>query len=439
MSEEDVPSLELPILNTAVPPKLSDIPLPPDAATAVDDAAVAHAVGDADVADDVDAVLTGSASSVSSVSSVAEVAQNSAAHDDVANDDDAEGTTSLASDGVVPTVASVDVASDASGDASAEPLAPPATPLAKLASNDIDPPTMEMSAAKINAASGRPIAALLGEGQPAPPKIPLAPMKRMQARFNPLADGMIYLVVFLGGFVGTGLRYGLNLALPNPIAAGGFFSAFHPSTFIANMCACFIFAALSAYMSQASWIRKRARELTSRGVGMGMCGGFSTLSAMAIEDLTSLQASEIGGFAFYTLLSFACGLFVAWGGTMLALHAAEKHSRKAIHDAIDRGDGANVARSQAPAGDYGQPVARDGVRTAVSSNGAAANGQSAASHDGNGNAAQSGGPTVVRADGTTVQLDALTASKLVPSFEPDPVTDEIPMVADPLRGEAREQ
>ncbi|MCH9276505.1 CrcB family protein [Bifidobacterium amazonense] len=428
MSEEDVPSLELPILNTAVPPKLSDIPLPPDAVAAVDDAAVAHVVAETDVADD-----------------VADVA-------DVAHDDADGSTPSLASGDVAPTFASAD---DASGDSAdgpsaesaadpsddqSEPLAPPATPLAKLASNDIDPPTMEMSAAKINAASGRPIAALFGEGQPAPPKIPLAPMKRMQARFNPLADGMIYLVVFLGGFVGTGLRYGLNLALPNPVAASGFFSAFHPSTFIANMCACFIFAALSAYMSQASWIRKRARELTSRGVGMGMCGGFSTLSAMAIEDLTSLQASEVGGFAFYTLLSFACGLFVAWGGTMLALHAAEKHSRKAIHDAIERGDGANVARSQAPAGDYGQPVSRDGVRTAVSSNGSAANAADGhASNGGNGNAAQPNGPTVVRADGTTVQLDALTASKLVPSFEPDPVTDEIPMVADPLRGEAREQ
>ena len=37
-----------------------------------------------------------------------------------------------------------------------------------------------------------------------PPTIPLAPMKRMQARFNPLADGLMYVVVFVGGFVGVG-------------------------------------------------------------------------------------------------------------------------------------------------------------------------------------------------------------------------------------------
>ena len=32
-----------------------------------------------------------------------------------------------------------------------------------------------------------------------PPTIPLAPMKRMQARFNPLADGLMYVVVCTSG------------------------------------------------------------------------------------------------------------------------------------------------------------------------------------------------------------------------------------------------
>ncbi|WP_239512550.1 fluoride efflux transporter FluC [Bifidobacterium aerophilum] len=262
---------------------------------------------------------------------------------------------------------------------------------------DSAPPTQEFASTRINASSGHPIDAILGKNQPAPPQIPLAPMKRMQARFNPLADGMLYLVVFVGGFVGTGMRYGLNLALPNPIAPNGFFHAFHPATFVANMCACFIFAALSAYMSQASWIRKRARELTSRGVGMGMCGGFSTLSAMAIEDLTSMQRGQIAGFLFYTLVSFACGLLVAWLGTRMALHLAERRSIKAMHDQMTAGDGSHVVRSSAPGDDYGQPLA----------------------------------------GGASVGIEPGAA--LVPAFEPDPVTDEIPMVADPVRGEAHAQ
>lgn len=48
-----------------------------------------------------------------------------------------------------------------------------------------------------------------------PPTIPLAPMKRMQARFNPLADGLMYVVVFVGGFVGVGCRHALDMLLPS--------------------------------------------------------------------------------------------------------------------------------------------------------------------------------------------------------------------------------
>ncbi|MBT1160670.1 MULTISPECIES: CrcB family protein [Bifidobacterium] len=278
------------------------------------------------------------------------------------------------------------------------------------------PTTQEFASTRVNASSGHPIVSILGKGQPAPPQIPLAPMKRMQARFNPLADGMLYLVVFLGGFVGTGMRYGLNLLLPNPAAPSGFFHAFHPATFIANMCACFIFAALSAYMSQASWIRKRARELTSRGVGMGMCGGFSTLSAMAIEDLTSIHNTQIGGFLFYTLVSFACGLLVAWIGTKLALRMAAKRAVRAIHEQMALGDGSHIARSSAPGGDYGQPTGDlpDGVGPVRTAEGHASAGDAQT-------AAGAGGEDEIA---------------FVPSFEPDPVTDEIAMVADPVRGEA---
>lgn len=306
-----------------------------------------------------------------------------------------------------------------------------AAPAPAQPADEASPTTMEFASTRVNASSGHPIAAILSKGQPAPPQIPLAPMKRMQARFNPLADGMLYLVVFLGGFVGTGMRYGLGLLLPAPLAADGFFHAFHPATFIANMCACFIFAALSAYMSQASWIRKRVRQLTSRGVGMGMCGGFSTLSAMAIEDLTSVQHGQIAGFVAYTLLSFACGLIVAWLGTQLALRTAAKRSVKALHEQMAAGDGSHVERSTAPRGDYGQPI------TNVNDDNIGIQPQAEVrASDGSGIARSIQSTT--DSHGTTV-ANGVTEVALVPAFEPDPVTDEIPMVADPVRGEAHAQ
>lgn len=355
-------------------------------------------------------------------------------------DDSISGSSEVSSDGgSVPASASlaslVSVTSSespASSEAAIESAAavPPAASAAPAPQSaaEASPTTMEFASTRVNASSGHPIAAILGKGQPAPPQIPLAPMKRMQARFNPLADGMLYLVVFLGGFVGTGMRYGLNLLMPAPIAADGFFHAFHPATFIANMCACFIFAALSAYMSQASWIRKRVRQLTSRGVGMGMCGGFSTLSAMAIEDLTSVQHGQIGGFVAYTLLSFACGLIVAWLGTQLALRTAAKRSVKTLYEQVAAGDGSHIERSNAPRGDYGQPVAGAGVGASVQTAETRANSVSSTARS-----VQS------TTDSHGSVANGVTEVALVPAFEPDPVTDEIPMVADPVRGEAHAQ
>ena len=265
---------------------------------------------------------------------------------------------------------------------------------ARLASSPA-PSTQEISASEIEYSAPRPtgLAAAV-----APPSIPLAPAKRVQAKFNPLADGMLYLVVFVGGFFGTAIRYGLSLLLPNPAAPSGLLHSFHTATFIANMLACFIFAALSTYMSQAAWIRKRIRQLVSRGVGMGMCGGFSTLSAMMIEDLNSLRAENIVGFVTYTLLSFICGLIIAWLGTMLGLALSRKREAHVVARA--------VRESQAAGAPSGADLA---VESQAGSEPAAGR----------------------------VQDMPVSDEQHLPSFEPDPITAEIPLRPDPETGEVR--
>ena len=298
-----------------------------------------------------------------------------------------------------------------------------------------DPSTQEMTAAHACSYAADVPHPKGAAAASAPPAIPLAPVKRVQAQFNPLADGMVYLVVFLGGCVGTALRYGLSLALPAPAAEQGWLSAFHTATFLANMAACLIFAFVSTYMAQAAWIRKRVRQLTSRGIGMGMCGGFSTLSAMVIEELTSIHAGQIGGFLCYMLVSFACGLLVAAAGARLALVVAARRSARVVAQAVadiaaDASgrhaapkhdvdvDGVAIAdkpimvgdplvgpieikSSAPPEGDYGQPLpASASPRVATSGT----------------------------ADAPEPDVDA-------PSFEPAPITDEIPLVGDPVTGE----
>lgn len=249
-----------------------------------------------------------------------------------------------------------------------------------------------------------------------PPQIPLAPIKAFQPRFNPLADAMIYLVVFVGGCIGTGMRYGLSVAVPQA-QAGAIASSFHVATFVANMAACFIYAALTTYVSQASWIRRRIRQLTSRGVGMGMCGGFSTLSAMVIEELASLRQGYVIGFAIYMLVSFAGGLAVAWYGTRLGLAACAKRQAKLVAAAF----------SPQPGGRHAMPAA---MVTAVENAPIVVD-----------------APVVVPvpdAAGATAgkAADAADEDESIPSvsssvIEPKPDTAEIPMVSDPFTGEVR--
>lgn len=321
-----------------------------------------------------------------------------------------------------------------------------------------DPATQEMTAAHARSyacATPRPQGAAAADR---PPRIPLAPRKRMQAQFNPLADGMIYLVVFLGGFIGTAMRYGLSLVMPATAAEEGFFGAFHLATFTANMTACFIFAALTAYLSQAAWIRKRCRELVSRGVGMGMCGGFSTLSAMVVEELTAIQDGQIGGFLFYMLFSFVCGLSAAWLGVRLAFALSAKRTAALVSEAVAGANGGKAAGNgnvdgigaTARGGSAGRAkhAAKGGAKRSTAGAGVTVNVSMAGVTAGGigetdrvaGDAVD--GVTAGGTDGTAVGgADANGRSGNVgpsaaPAFEPASVTDEIPMVGDPISGDA---
>ena len=69
-------------------------------------------------------------------------------------------------------------------------------------------------------------------------------------------------VVFLGGCVGTALRYACS-NIPD-------YDAFHIGTFAANMVACFVYATLSAWLGGTRRVEGRMKEYANRGFGMGM-------------------------------------------------------------------------------------------------------------------------------------------------------------------------
>lgn len=139
------------------------------------------------------------------------------------------------------------------------------------------------------------------------------------AKRSPLADPQLYVVVFIGGAIGTCVRYLLGLAIP-ATAAG-----FHFGTLAANLLACFVYAGLSAYLAQADWIRPRKRELVNRGAGMGVCGGLSTMSTLALEGFTGILGGQAWQALLYLLVSVVCGLLVAFAGVWCADRLAAGH------------------------------------------------------------------------------------------------------------------
>ena len=321
------------------------------------------------------------------------------------------------------------------------------------AGDEPNPATQSIDVAEVARADVRPSGAAASKH---PPQIPLAPMKRMQARFNPLADGLMYLVVFVGGFVGVG--------------------------FVSNMLACFLFAMLTEYMATASWLRRRVRQVVSRGVGLGLLGGLSTMSGVMLETMEGMREQRFGSALGYLAGSFAGGLIAAAVGVALMQALLARGTRKRVRNAIADASTASVS-SMSDSGDsdaYGIVQDVQMTDTAVSATQSvtqtvpmADSGESdvpAAQNvqnnvpDAQGvrhvkvaDAAHSAAQAALEA-AQAAQQAAQVAQQVaqtgqvpkiesqpqpsqpvapLPSFEPKPVTAEIPLVADPTTGEVR--
>lgn len=305
------------------------------------------------------------------------------------------------------------------------------------AGDEPNPATQSIDVAEVARADVRPSGAAASKH---PPQIPLAPMKRMQARFNPLADGLMYLVVFVGGFVGVGFRRATDLLLPS---VNG--SPFVVGTFVSNMLACFLFAMLTEYMATASWLRRRVRQVVSRGVGLGLLGGLSTMSGVMLETMEGMREQRFGSALGYLAGSFAGGLIAAAVGVALMQALLARGTRKRVRNAIADASTASVSSmsdSDVPAAQNVQNNVPDaqGVRHVKVADAAHSAAQAALEAA---QAAQQAAQVAqqVAQTGQVPKIESQPQSSQpvapLPSFEPKPVTAEIPLVADPTTGEVR--
>lgn len=303
-----------------------------------------------------------------------------------------------------------------------------------------------------------------------PPTIPLAPMKRMQARFNPLADGLMYVVVFVGGFVGVGCRHALDMLLPS--VSG---TPFVVGTFVSNMVACFLFAMLTEFMATASWLRRRVRQVVSRGVGLGLLGGLSTMSGVMLETMEGLHERHIASALGYLAGNFAGGLLTAAAGVVLMQTLLSRSTRKRVRGAFSAVSVSDSAESDTQGVRHVKvaDVARSAAQAAMEA------AQAAQQIAQTGQVPRVETPTVPppasqpMQTGRVPQIPPLAvpqltqpshpllrepdtpdlgqlpepiqqsqpiqqpANPLPPSFEPKPITAEISLVADPTTGEVR--
>lgn len=303
-----------------------------------------------------------------------------------------------------------------------------------------------------------------------PPTIPLAPMKRMQARFNPLADGLMYGVVFVGGFVGVGCRHALDMLLPS--VSG---TPFVVGTFVSNMVACFLFAMLTEFMATASWLRRRVRQVVSRGVGLGLLGGLSTMSGVMLETMEGLHERHIASALGYLAGNFAGGLLTAAAGVVLMQALLSRSTRKRVRGAFSAVSVSDSAESDTQGvrhvkvADVARSAAQDAMEAAQAAQQIAQTGQVPRVET------PTVPPTAIQPmqTGRVPQIPPLAvpqltqpshpllrapdtsdlgqlpepiqqsqpiqqpANPLPPSFEPKPITAEISLVADPTTGEVR--
>lgn len=127
---------------------------------------------------------------------------------------------------------------------------------------------------------------------------------------------MNYLYVFLGGGLGSVLRYLISQLWKSCQSQGeatGSLMQFPWPTLMANVAGCLLIGLF--YSHSSSWgLSPNTRLLLTTG----LCGGFTTFSTFSYESLTLLRSGMYGTFALYLTLSLILGLLaVALGALKL--------------------------------------------------------------------------------------------------------------------------
>lgn len=117
-----------------------------------------------------------------------------------------------------------------------------------------------------------------------------------------------FLLVFIGGGFGSGLRYLISKYLNSSLGS------FPIGTFTVNIIGSLLIGLILGYAAKENSLSQNQVLL----LATGFCGGFTTFSAFAHENFQFLKTGDIMQFSAYTIGSVVVGLIAVFIGIYIA-------------------------------------------------------------------------------------------------------------------------
>lgn len=116
------------------------------------------------------------------------------------------------------------------------------------------------------------------------------------------------LFVGLGGAVGSIVRYLISV-----LTMKHYETSFPVATFIVNIAGCFIAGLIFGLFTHETSEAQNLKLLLLTG----FCGGFTTFSAFALENVKLINSGSMATAISYILMSVAAGLLAVWLGLVI--------------------------------------------------------------------------------------------------------------------------